>query len=133
MRVDYYRVALLIISVIKPGNMNINLNTPYVALPKKRLKYINHYGITSESFLIVPLRDFGSDVSCDVRWEDGNGELQVRQHMVFSKENLMKLNGLIDDKLQELWNHYYVGKTTESQDQLKETPDTEDHPVTNEQ
>ena len=89
------------------NNMSITLNSPYVALPRKRVKYSSHYGITSETFLIVPIKDYGTDVSCEVRWEDGNGELHVREHMVFSKENLVKLNGMLDDKPQELWVHYY--------------------------
>jgi hypothetical protein len=98
----------LIIFLIEPEiNMSVILNSPYVVLLKKRPKYISHYGITSETFLVVPLKDYGTDVSCDVRWEDGNGELRVRQDLVFNKDNLVKLNGMLDVKLQELWDHYY--------------------------
>jgi hypothetical protein len=93
--------------------MSIALNSPYVVLPRKRLKYLNHYGITSETFLVVPLKDYGSDVSCDVRWEDANGELQVLQQIVFTKDNLVKLNGMLDNTLQELWTHYYSQQHSE--------------------
>jgi hypothetical protein len=92
--------------------MGVTLNNPYITLPNKRLKYITHYGITAEDFLIVPLKDYGSDVSCEVRWEDENGLMQVRQHIVFNKQNLMKLNGLLIVKLQEIWNHYYSHPAT---------------------
>lgn len=90
--------------------MNIVLHQPYSVLPKKIAKYTTHYGITSEKFLVVPIKDYGTDVSCDVRWEDEQGMMQVRQQVVFSKENLVKLNGLLENKLQEIYSHYYEDK-----------------------
>lgn len=87
--------------------MSIQLHRPYKIISHKQKRYASHYNIPSQQSLIVPLKEYGNDVSCDIRWEDGNGELQVLHEKLFSVENIEPLNSLIDDKLHEIWEHYY--------------------------
>lgn len=66
-----------------------------------------HYNIPSAKSLIVPVKNFGDEVLCDVRWENENGELKVLHEKMFTSGNLIRLNPLIDEKLFEIWAHYY--------------------------
>ncbi len=76
-------------------------------------RYAPHYNIPTESSLIVPIKILGEEVSCDIRWEDDNGVLQLLEHKVFVINNLERVNAQTDPRLQELWEHYY--KRTETQ------------------
>ncbi|HYC86227.1 MAG TPA: hypothetical protein VEB86_13435 [Chryseosolibacter sp.] len=73
-------------------------------------RYSAHYQIPADQALIVPRKNLGDEVSCDIRWENDNGELQMQENRVFVKLNLVALNPITDDKLYELWQHYYEGK-----------------------
>jgi len=90
--------------------MSIQLNKPYKIVFHKQKRYTQHYSIPANQSLVVPLKTFGTDVSCDVRWENSNGELQVLNQILFSIDNIEPLNPLIDDKLQEIWEHYYAAR-----------------------
>jgi hypothetical protein len=96
--------------------MSIQLNKAYKIISYKQKRYTEHYKIPAQQALVVPLKKFGDDVSCDVRWENTNGELQVLNSILINVENIVPLNPMIDDKLQEIWDHYY-GSTTEAQPQ----------------
>lgn len=85
----------------------IVLNKPYTILPTRVKRYTAHYNIPATEVVIVPVKALGNESSCDVRWEDQNGELQVMQNLMFSNENLVPLNPLLNKKLYELWSHYY--------------------------
>jgi hypothetical protein len=87
--------------------MSIQLNQPYKIIPHRYKRYESHYGIPAGNVVVVPLKVLGEEVSCDIRWEDNNGELQVIHHAMFIKENLIPLNQILDAKLWELWTHYY--------------------------
>jgi hypothetical protein len=87
--------------------MNIKQGLPYKITTQRAKRYATHYNILPEKCLIVPIRLFGSEASCDIRWEDDNGELFLLQNKFFVCENLVLLNALLDPKLQELWEHYY--------------------------
>lgn len=87
--------------------MNIHLNQPYKIVPLRDMRYDRHYNIPSADSLVVPIRNFGDEVLCDVRWENENGELKVLHEKMFINENLIPLNPLIEEKLFELWDHYY--------------------------
>lgn len=87
--------------------MNIHLKEPYKVISFRRKRYDAHYNIPSAESLIVPVRELGKEVLCDVRWENENGELKVLHDKMFISENLIKLNPLLDDKLFEIWTHYY--------------------------
>jgi hypothetical protein len=87
--------------------MAIHLNKPYKIIQPKQKKYEAHYLIPADKSLVVPLKVLGEEVSCDVRWENDNGELKAIHNIVFVNQNLIPLNPVIDEKLYELWQHYY--------------------------
>jgi hypothetical protein len=87
--------------------MNITLNKPYKIIAYRQERYDVHYNIPSAESLIVPTKYVGDQVLCDVRWETGNGELKVLHQKMFITENLVRLNPLADEKLFEIWAHYY--------------------------
>ncbi|MFZ6009094.1 MAG: hypothetical protein ACOYXT_02005 [Bacteroidota bacterium] len=86
---------------------NSQLNTPYRVIPSQVKRYTAHYRIPAEDSLVVPLKIFGEEVLCEVRWEDENGELHVIHSAMFVYSNLIQLNKMPDSRLQELWDHYY--------------------------
>jgi hypothetical protein len=87
--------------------MAIHLNKPYRIVASKLKRYESHYHIPSDDVLIVPLRSLGSEVLCDIRWEDGNGELKLVEKAMFVSDNLAPLNEMLMPKLFDLWRHYY--------------------------
>lgn len=87
--------------------MTIKPGMPYKIATRRVKKYAAHYNINPELCLIVPTRVYGDEVSCDIRWEDANGELRLLQDKFFVCENLVPLNEMLDPKLMELWTHYY--------------------------
>lgn len=89
-------------------------NNPYKISSHRSKKYAAHYNIYPERCLIVPLRLFGSEVSCDIRWEDDNGELHLLQNKFFLSENLVPLNSMLEPELADLWKHYYDSQLNSS-------------------
>jgi hypothetical protein len=87
--------------------MSIKLRTPYTISFHKLKRYAAHYSIPSNKCLIIPIKVFGNDLSCDVRWEDANGELHVRNQILFSNDNIEPLNAFKEPALHDLWRHYY--------------------------
>jgi hypothetical protein len=87
--------------------MSIQLRKAYKIAQHKMKKYAAHYNIPSDKCLIIPMRSSGYDLSCDVRWEDSNGELQKKE-LLFSNQNIEPLNAFKDPALHELWQHYYA-------------------------
>jgi hypothetical protein len=87
--------------------MSIQLNQPYRIIPTRIKRYEAHYKIPAVDTLVVPLKEFGEEVLCDLRWEDSNGIIQVIHNAMFVKENLSPLNEMLDVKLLEIWTHYY--------------------------
>ena len=105
--------------------MTIKPGMPYKIAPLRVKKYAAHYHISPERCLIVPMKILGNEASCDIRWEDDNGELFLLQNKFFVCENLLPMNAMLEPKLHELWQHYYpadVNTTSPSQ------PDQENHP-----
>jgi hypothetical protein len=87
--------------------MSIQLNQPYRIIPTRFKRYEAHYKIPAADVLVIPLKELGEEVLCDVRWEDSNGVMQVISNAMFVKENLIPLNAMLDVKLLEIWTHYY--------------------------
>ena len=87
--------------------MSVHLNQPYKIIPTRYKRYESHYGIPAADVVVVPIKELGEEVSCDIRWEDNDGQLHIIQHSMFVKENLVPLNQMVDLKLFEIWNHYY--------------------------
>jgi hypothetical protein len=97
---------------------NIKLGTGYKIIETRHKRYISHYQIPSQECLVVPLKSYGSDVSCEVRWEDESGILHSKQDLLFNFENLKPLNQMLDTKLFEIWQHYYGASKEQSTAQL---------------
>ena len=87
--------------------MSIHLKQPYKITLHKLKRYAAHYNIPAESCVVVPVASFGHDHSCEVRWENANGELQLKNGLFFSEENIEPLDALKDPGLHEIWLHYY--------------------------
>jgi hypothetical protein len=87
--------------------MSIHLKNPYKIITNKQKRYSGHYQIPADQALVVPITMYGDEVSCDVRWENANGELQLMTRILFKVENIEPLNPMIDVKLHEIWEHYY--------------------------
>jgi hypothetical protein len=84
----------------------IHLKSPYKILSNKVKRYSEHYKIP-HACLIVPISEFGDDVSCDVRWEDNDGVFQMKEGIFFTKKNIEPINPMVNYKLEELWALYY--------------------------
>ncbi len=87
--------------------MSIHINKPYRIIPPKEKRYNAHYNIPSANCVVVPLKQLGDEVLCDIRWEDSNGEMQVLHNKMFIVDNLIPLNEMLHVNLHEIWNHYY--------------------------
>jgi hypothetical protein len=87
--------------------MSIHLNQAYRINPIRYKRYESHYGIPAAEVVVIPLKELGEEVLCDIRWEDKNGELQVIHQAMFVKDVLIPLNPMLDAKLYEIWTHYY--------------------------
>jgi hypothetical protein len=87
--------------------MSIQLKKPYKIIERKLKKYEAHYQIPSDKCVIVPIKEYGDDVSCDVRWEDDEGIMHAQDKILFSHQNIEPLDALKDFKLHEIWQHYY--------------------------
>lgn len=87
--------------------MNIHLNKPYLILPIRNKRYSAHYHIPLEDVVVIPLRDLGDEVMCDIRWRNEDGEMQVRHQSMFVSANLIPLNPLIHEDLFRIWMRYY--------------------------
>lgn len=92
--------------------MSVHLRQPYTIVASKIRRYSEHYQIPADRCLIVPVKLYGEEISCDVRWEDDNGELHYVTGLLFRAENLEKLNQFVNVKLYELWEHFYGVKQT---------------------
>jgi hypothetical protein len=86
---------------------NIKIGTGYKIIETRYKRYVEHYQIPSQECLVVPLKSYGEDLFCEVRWEDEYGVLHSKSSLVFNNQNLKPINPLIDSKLFEIWQHYY--------------------------
>lgn len=93
--------------------MNIHLNKPYKIIASKHKRYHSHYNIPCEETVVIPLRDLGTEVMCDMRWLNADGTVEVKSNAMFTKDNLVPLNAMIDEKLFDIWMKYY-GNTVEA-------------------
>ena len=91
--------------------MNVKLAKPYKISPVRLKRYETHYQIPAANSLVVPVKELGNEWSCDIRWEDSEGHLQFLQNKIFVKESLVPVNQFVDNKLYELWKHYYQPET----------------------
>ena len=87
--------------------MTIKQGLPYKIEPHQAKKYAAHYNILPQQCLIVPLKLFGNEASCDIRWIDDRGESFLLQDKFFVCENLVPLNSTLDVELHQLWQRHY--------------------------
>ena len=86
--------------------LKVQLQKPYKILSHKVKRYTNHYHIPAENCVIIPLKFYGEDASCNVRWEDENGVLHLKEGLFFQVQNLEPVNAMSHFKMYELWQHY---------------------------
>lgn len=88
--------------------MHVQLRKPYKIARIREKQYDTHYKIPSKECVIIPIRTYGDQALCDIRWENENGELVVIHQKMFAVQNLLPLDQMLYDKLFEIWKHYYM-------------------------
>jgi hypothetical protein len=87
--------------------MTVQLYQPYKIIQRKQKRYGEHYNIPAVKCVIVPIKQFGDDLSCDVHWEDSEGKMQHHNQLFFNNENIEPLDAMKDFQLHEIWENYY--------------------------
>ena len=100
-----------VISRIKSNVMNIKQGFPYQVVQHRVNKYAAHYNISPSKCVIVPLRILGDEASCDIRWNDDNGDPHLLENKFFACENLVPLNALQEFELHIISKHVYNSAT----------------------
>lgn len=85
---------------------NIRLGKPYKVSEHKHKQYNKHYEIPVQSCVVVPVKIYGDQISCDLRWKDESGETRHREDLMFSSAYLVPLDAIKDFKLYDLWEEY---------------------------
>lgn len=96
---------------------HIRLGKPYKVSEHKHKQYNKHYDIPVEICLVVPIKKYGDQISCDVRWKDAAGDVSHREDLMFSGAYLVPLDAMKDFKLHDIWEEY--NKTLETPADLK--------------
>lgn len=91
---------------------NIRLGKPYKVSEHKHKQYNKHYDIPVEMCVVVPIKKYGDQISCDVRWKDAAGDINHREDLMFSGAYLVPLDAMKDFKLHDIWEEY--NKTLET-------------------
>lgn len=92
---------------LKLRNMRtIHLKQPYKILENRLKRYETHYQIPAERCVIIPVKNYGGEIACDVRWKDINGELQVKGGLFFNAENIEPIDAMKNYQMHELWSSY---------------------------
>ncbi len=84
----------------------ISLGKPYKVSEHKHKQYNKHYEIPVPNCVVVPVKKYGDQISCDVRWKDESGETKHRDDLMFSSAYLLPLDAMKDFKLHDLWEDY---------------------------
>ena len=82
--------------------MSIQLNKPYKIAQRKQKRYQEHYNIPADKCVVIPVKEFGDDVSCVVRWEDGEGKVHEQSQLFFNNQNIEPVDAMKDYPLAEL-------------------------------
>jgi len=85
---------------------HIRLGKPYKVSEHKHKQYQKHYEIPIDICVVIPVKKYGDQISCDVRWKDVSGENHQREELMFSSAYLLPLDAMKDFKLYELWEEY---------------------------
>lgn len=84
----------------------IRLGKPYKVSEHKHKQYQKHYEVPIADCVVVPVKKYGDQISCDLRWKDGSGETKHREDLMFSGAYLLPLDAMKDFKLHDLWEEY---------------------------
>jgi hypothetical protein len=87
--------------------MSIHLKKPYKIIERKLKLYEEHYHIPSAKCVIVPVKEYGEDLACEVHWQDGDSKMEAKQ-LFFNVKNLEPLDSIRDFQLHELWQLHYT-------------------------
>lgn len=85
---------------------HIGLGKPYKVSEHKHKQYQRHYEVPIEKCVVIPVKKYGDQISCNLRWKDESGELNQREELMFSGGYLLPVDALKDFKLYELWEEY---------------------------
>ena len=85
---------------------NIHLGKPYKVSEHKHRQYNRHYEVPIENCVVIPVKKYGDQISCDLRWKDDAGETQHREDLMFSSAYLQPLDAIKDFRLYDLWEDY---------------------------
>ncbi len=85
---------------------NIHLGKPYKVSEHKHRQYNKHYEVPIENCVVIPVKKYGDQISCDLRWKDEAGETQHREDLMFSSAYLQPLDAIKDFRLYDLWEDY---------------------------
>ncbi len=86
---------------------NIRLGKPYKVSEHKHKQYHRHYEVPIEDCVLVPVKKYGDQISCDLRWKDPSGEIKQREDLMFSSAYLQPLDAIKDFQLYDLWEDYH--------------------------
>lgn len=84
----------------------ITLGKPYKVSEHKHKQYNKHYDIPIHNCVVVPVKKYGDQISCDIRWRGDEGETKHRDDLMFSSAYLLPLDAMKDFKLHDLWEEY---------------------------
>lgn len=90
----------------------ITLGKPYKVSEHKHKQYNKHYDIPIQNCVVVPVKKYGDQISCDIRWKDDGGETKHRDDLMFSSAYLLPLDAMKDFKLHDLWEEYIKSVST---------------------
>ncbi len=85
---------------------NIGLGRPYKISEHKHHQYQRHYEIPIEKCVVVPVKKYGDQIACNLRWRDESGDVSTREELVFSSAYLLPVDAMKDYALHELWEEY---------------------------
>ena len=85
---------------------NIRLGKPYKVSEHKHKQYHKHYEVPIEQCVVVPVKKYGDQISCDLRWKE-SGETKQREDLMFSSAYLQPLDAMKDFQLYDLWEDYH--------------------------
>lgn len=85
---------------------HICLSKPYKVSEHKHRQYHRHYELPIEKCVVIPVKKYGDQISCNVRWTEDSGQPNQRNELMFSGAYLQPVDAIKDFRLYELWEDY---------------------------
>ena len=86
--------------------MKIELNSPCKIVSRKLKQYTRHYGIPAEACLILPRKNYGDQLLCNVVWKNAAGVTELQEGLMFAASNLENVDAIRDFDLHTLWENH---------------------------